>query len=201
MAATGTAAADPLVETAREYGLPAHEVEAIARRSAGRTCGDCTACCTVKSVRELGKPSQTACRHMCQGGCAIYERRPAGCREYACLWRQGLMESDQRLRPDQLGVIIDYEPFARMPGTVRLIVWEVVPGAAETDEVRRTVDKLLETYGQIKAVAYCAAHHPAHHDFPIDRETYPGEDASATLPIVAFDPLRGVTTYQFRKAG
>lgn len=201
MDATGRMAPDSLVEAAREHGLPTHEVQVIAERSAARVCGDCTACCTVKGVRELGKPSQTPCQHLCQAGCAIYARRPTSCRDYACLWRQGFIDGDTRLRPDQLGVVIDYEPFVRIPGTVRLIVWEVIPGAAETDEVRHVVDELLQTHEQIKAVAYCAAYQPAHHDFPIDRETYPGDDVPAILPIVAFDQARGVATYEFRKAG
>lgn len=192
---------DPLVEAAREHGLPPDEVEAIARRIGGRSCGDCTACCSVKSVRELGKPSQTACRHLCQNGCAIYEARPTSCREYACLWRQGLIEGDERRRPDNLGVLIDYEPFARMPGTVRLVVWEMVPGAAHSQKVQYVINKLLATYRQIKAVAYCAAGQPAHHDFPIDRQAYPGDEPPPNLPIVRFDSVRGVATYDFRKAG
>lgn len=200
MDADGLAGHDPLVEAAEQNGLSPQEVAAITERINGRTCGDCTACCRVKSVRELGKPSQTACRHLCQGGCASYASRPASCREYACLWRQGLIEGDERRRPDRLGVLIDYEPFARIPGTVRLVVWEVVPGAAESEKVRYVVDKLLKTYKQIKAVAYCAAGQPAYDDFPIDRDSYPGDDLPVTLPFVAIDALRGVTTYQFRKA-
>jgi hypothetical protein len=200
MDADGMAGHDPLVEAAKENGLSAAEVAALARRVDGRSCGDCTACCSVKSVRELGKPSQVACRHLCQGGCTIYPRRPTSCREYACLWRQGLIEGDQRRRPDRLGVIIDYEPFARVRGAVRLVVWEVVPGAAKSEKVRYVVDKLLQTYKQIRAVAYCAAGQPAHDDFPIDRQTYPDDPLPATLPIVAFDAARRVTTYDFRKA-
>ncbi|HVA46395.1 MAG TPA: hypothetical protein VNH11_08480 [Pirellulales bacterium] len=192
---------DPLVEAARAHGLPPEQIEIVARRAAGRSCGDCTACCAVKSVRELGKPSQTACRHVCQAGCGIYDRRPASCRDYACLWRQGLIEGDQRRRPDQLGVLIDYEPFAGMPGTLRLVVWEVVPGAAQSEKVRYLVDKLLQAHTQIKAVAYCAAGQPAQHDFPIDRQAYPGDDPPPTLPIVSFDSARGVATYEFRRAG
>lgn len=192
---------DSLVEAARQHGLPPQDVQAIANRTTGRSCGDCAACCTVKAVRELGKPSQTACRHLCQTGCAIYARRPISCSDYACLWRQGFIEGDEAWRPDQLGAVIDYEPFARIPGTVRLVVWEVVPGAAQSEKVRCAVDKLLEAYPQIKAVAYCAAHQPAHHDFPIDRAAYPGDDSPAVLPIVGFDQARGVLTYEFRKAG
>jgi hypothetical protein len=192
---------DPLVEAARRHGLQPQEVAAIARRSEGRSCGDCTACCTVKSVRELGKPSQTRCQHICAAGCAIYEQRPASCGEYACLWRQGLIEGDERRRPDRLGVLIDYEPFSREPGTLRLVVWEIVTGMAHSEKVRYVVDKLIKAHKQIRAVAYCAAGQPAHHDFVVDRQTYPGIDPPVTLPIVAFDPIWGVPTYDFRKAG
>lgn len=192
---------DPLVAAAQEHGLPPKEVEAIALRIGGRSCGECTACCTVKGVRELGKPTQIACQHLCANGCGIYERRPQSCRDYACLWRQGLIDGDERRRPDKLGVLFDYEPFAGMPGTVRLVVWETVPGAAQSEKVQYIVGKLLRTYKQIKAVAYCAAGRPAHHDFPIDRQSYPGDNGPMILPIVRFDAARGVTTYEFRKAG
>lgn len=192
---------DPLVEAAREHGLPPREIDAIAERTAGRTCGECSACCQVKSVRELGKPSQTACRHLCHAGCGIYDRRPTSCREYTCLWRQGFIEGDDRRRPDKLGALIDIEPFSKVPGTLRLVVWEIVPGAARGEKVRYLVDKLLKSHQLIKAVAYCEAGQPAHHDFPIDRQMYPGDDAPATLPIVSFDAARGVTTYEFRRAG
>lgn len=201
MESTGSAASDPLVEAARERGLPAAEVRAIALRIAGRVCGDCDACCTIKAVRELGKPSQAACRHLCQTGCAIYDQRPKSCREYACLWRQGYINGDECWRPDQLGVVIDYEPFVRIPGTVLLVVWEIVPGAAESQHVRHVIDQLLAAHKQIKAVAYCAAGQQVQHDFPIDREAYPGDDVPPAPPIFAFDQARGVATYQFRKAG
>lgn len=199
---TGLAAdSDSIVEAARLNGLPSEEIALIAERSQGRTCGNCTACCFVKAVRELGKPSQTACRHLCGGGCGVYADRPRSCRDYACLWRQGMVDGDERRRPDRLGVIIDYEPFARIPGTIRLVVWELVPGAAQSEKVRYVVDRLVRTHKQIKAVAYCQAGQPAYHDFPINRQDYPGEDVPLTLPIVSFDSARGVTNYDFRKAG
>jgi hypothetical protein len=192
---------DPLVAAAEEHGLPAHEVEAIAKRIAGRSCGECTACCSVKGVAELGKPAQTDCHHLCGGRCNIYPLRPKSCRDYACLWRQGWIEGDERRRPDKLGVLIDYEPFAKIPGSVLLVVWEIVPGAADNQKVRFIVDKLLATHKQIKAVAFCAAGQPTRHDFPIDRQTYPGDDAPTILPIVSFDSARRVLTYEFRHAG
>lgn len=199
---TGSAVgADAVVEAARSNGLSAEEVAVIAARSRGRSCGECTACCFVKAVRELGKPSQTACRHLCGGQCGIYGKHPRSCRDYACLWRQGLVEGDERQRPDRLGVIIDYEPFSRIPGTIRLVVWEVVPGAAQSEQARNVVDGLVRAHPEIKAVAYCDAGQPAHHDFPINRQDYPGDAPPPTLPIVSYDAARGVTNYEFRKAG
>jgi hypothetical protein len=97
--------------------------------------------------------------------------------------------------------MIDYEPFVRIPGSVRLVVWEVVPGAAQSEKVRFVVGKLLETHPQIRAVAYCAAGKPIQHDYPIDRQTYPGVDPPQTPPIVSFDSVRHVITYEFRHAG
>lgn len=201
MDASGLSGHDPLIEAAQKHGSSPEELAALAQRINGRSCGECTACCTVKSVRELGKPSQRACRHLCQSGCGIYDQRPTSCRDYTCFWRQGLIDGDARRRPDRLGVLIDCEPFARIEGSLRLVVWELVPGAAKSEKVRYIVDKLVAKYKQIKAVAYCAAAQPAHDDFPIDRQSYPGQRPPALPPIVAFDRARGIATYEFRKAG
>lgn len=191
--------ADAIVAAAIAHGLPAGEIAAIEKRVSGRACGECTACCRIKGVPELGKPTQRACTHLCAAGCAMYAARPTSCREYACLWRQGLVEGDERRRPDKLGVMIDFEPFARIPGTLRLVVWEVTPGAMHSDKVRYVVDKLLRTYRQIKAVAWCAAGEAAHHDYAIDRDAYPGDDLPATLPLVRFDAAHGVVNYEYRR--
>ncbi len=53
----------------------------------GRACGSCTLCCKTVAVEALAKPSGTACPNAlpCKG-CAIYDRRPAGCREFYCEW-------------------------------------------------------------------------------------------------------------------
>ena len=191
---------DPLVAAAIDRGLSADEVRTIEARIAGRVCGECTACCTIKSVPELGKPTQAACTHLCQSQCAIYASRPASCREYACLWRQGFVEGDERRRPDRLGVILDHEPFPPIPGTVRLVVWEIEPGAMHSEKVRFVIDKLLKAHKAIKAVAYCAAGQMAHHNFPVNRAAYPGEDARPAAPLVGYDPVRGVVVYEYRKA-
>lgn len=81
-----------------------------------RTCGDCTACCTVAAVAELEKPADTACRHAVAGGCAIYEERPQSCRAFHCGWRR-LPWLPTMFRPDRCGVIVmlEHAPAAANP--------------------------------------------------------------------------------------
>jgi hypothetical protein len=55
--------------------------------SGNRTCGDCTLCCKVMAIEELGKPAGAWCPHCRPGrGCLIYSDRPAECRTFSCLW-------------------------------------------------------------------------------------------------------------------
>jgi hypothetical protein len=108
--------------------------------TAGFDCGDCTACCTVLAVTELRKPMRIACEHICRDGCRIYHERPAGCRQFNCLWLRGAIRSrnipadssvnaelaaDEALRPDHSGVIWDYfvDSLTRLPCLVAFEVW------------------------------------------------------------------------------
>ena len=52
-----------------------------------RACGDCTLCCKVMAIEELGKPVGRWCPHCRPGrGCHIYGNHPAECRNFNCLW-------------------------------------------------------------------------------------------------------------------
>lgn len=75
----------------------------------GRTCGDCTACCTVMAIDkpDIQKQAGVTCRH-CRGGCTIYETRPGLCRDFHCGWRQ-LPILDDSWRPDRSGVFVEIE--------------------------------------------------------------------------------------------
>jgi hypothetical protein len=92
-----------------------------------RSCGDCTACCTVLRVDELRKLGGVACAALGAGGCTIYPRRPHICRAYRCLWLQGQLELEDR--PDRLGAVVD---LVHEGGAALLAIREAVPGA--TDE-------------------------------------------------------------------
>jgi hypothetical protein len=73
-----------------------------------RSCGECTACCTVLGIKELSKPPHAPCVHLksgCDGsGCGIYPNHPPECSDYSCLWHAGW--GNYADRPDQSGFIV-----------------------------------------------------------------------------------------------
>jgi hypothetical protein len=96
--------------------------------AAGRSCGDCTACCTVLAVHELCKPMRWACDHVSCAGCRVYDRRPQSCRDFNCQWLLGMISGDDSTRPDRLGVLFDcYQSTATHKS--RLVAFEVWEGA------------------------------------------------------------------------
>jgi hypothetical protein len=95
---------------------------------AGRSCGECTACCTVLSVAEIRKPMRWACEYVQCGGCRIYDKRPPACRDFNCLWLRGAIAGDESHRPDKLGVMFDFF-FSTATNQVRFIAFELWNGA------------------------------------------------------------------------
>lgn len=73
---------------------------------AGRSCGDCTVCCTFPTIDkpEIQKKSGTSCKHCTAQGCAIYETRFPVCRGYYCAWRTVDIFGED-WRPDKSGVL------------------------------------------------------------------------------------------------
>lgn len=77
-----------------------------------KTCGGCTACCTILPIPEIGKAAHHVCRfqrdalNIAGPGCATYETRPSSCRGWSCVWLtdEGLSDA---LRPDRCGVVFD----------------------------------------------------------------------------------------------
>jgi hypothetical protein len=87
-----------------------------------RICGACTACCTVMGVVELNKANYQPCSHEC-GKCGIYKSRPSACRTWSCGWLLGVIEGDERRRPDQLGLLFNREDLSGKPMMVAYEVW------------------------------------------------------------------------------
>lgn len=78
------------------------------------SCGACSECCRQLEVAEIGKPWNMACPHQRfgrDGCCAIYEKRPAACGSFRCLWLASQDRSNVHehlpvgLRPDKTRVV------------------------------------------------------------------------------------------------
>lgn len=76
-----------------------------------RQCGECTLCCRLLPVPQLGKLAGQRCphqRHSC--GCAIYATRPNSCRLWVCQWRNDPEHTADLRRPDRSHYVIDIMP-------------------------------------------------------------------------------------------
>ena len=69
-----------------------------------RECGDCTLCCTLLAVEELGKKARSACEHESCSKCSIYETRPQSCRDFECLWLKGVVP--ESVKPNKCHVVL-----------------------------------------------------------------------------------------------
>lgn len=83
--------------------------------TSARACEECTACCEIVAVEELGKPHYAKCEH-CAVGCSIYEKRPASCKYFACLWKSIASPASKTIplvegahRPDKIGAMFGFE--------------------------------------------------------------------------------------------
>lgn len=106
-----------------------------------RTCGPCSACCTVLGIAALEKPMGVACQHQGPDGCAVYEDRPAECRKFVCGWLAGYCRDGDR--PDVVGLLLsgssDGAPFAEFKPT---LVHEVREGAFMEPANRAFIERL-----------------------------------------------------------
>lgn len=96
----------------------------------GRSCDGCTVCCTVMAVPELHKGSRRACDHVGRDGCRAHDTRPESCRLFHCAWLRGAIDGGDDMRPDALGVMVDYF-IERGTGAEHLIAFELWAGAIE----------------------------------------------------------------------
>lgn len=66
-----------------------------------RTCGECTLCCKILAVPELGKAADEWCEHAHRPvGCDVYATRPGSCRNFTCSWL--VQKIPDSLRPDRI---------------------------------------------------------------------------------------------------
>ena len=78
-------------------------------------CGECSVCCTALRIdkkeifwKDGDKEAGVLCEKNLECECSVYEKRPAACSKYECLWLQlsKLMDMNPDFRPDNLGVIV-----------------------------------------------------------------------------------------------
>lgn len=75
-----------------------------------RKCGDCTLCCRLVPVVELGKKAGERCQHQrYHKGCAIYGKHPVSCRLWSCKWLVDGAAAGLP-RPDRAHYVIDIMP-------------------------------------------------------------------------------------------
>lgn len=120
--------------------------------SAHRSCGDCTACCTVMGVKSIEKPAYTRCEKLVAlgsasaraSGCSIYTTRPDDCRDFSCLW----LQDDGRVlrnmeRPDHVGLMFDVTQKDAKIGQA-LIARAVRPGAFNEPAAKKLIERLAK---------------------------------------------------------
>jgi len=80
------------------------------KRANLKVCGDCSLCCKVYDIDDLGKKAGHACNHQRPGtGCGVWGLHPQICQDFKCLW---LKHEDMTAlwRPDICGFVLRLEP-------------------------------------------------------------------------------------------
>lgn len=93
-----------------------------------KPCGDCSACCELMGVQELGKPYGVNCNHQCAAGCAIYANRPQSCRDFLCVWKI-VPDMPLEMRPDKSGIMYHIDLLGDGKGTLALFICETYAGS------------------------------------------------------------------------
>lgn len=96
----------------------------------GRQCGECSMCCKLMEIEELGKPIGVWCAYVRKGnGCAIYSERPPSCAAFGCGYLHWPM-AGEHWRPSKCKMVLVAEDMSRMaihvdPSTPN--VWKAQP--------------------------------------------------------------------------
>lgn len=128
-----------------------------------RRCAGCTACCTVMGIPDLS-PEFEDCKHIdvrpkgqLVAGCGIYKDRPDDCRDFQCLWLQGLPMLEDGDRPDMLGVVYAHGEWDRDKDLMIVQAYEFREGAASSARAR-AINKVLRNMGYAVVVINVKKH-------------------------------------------
>lgn len=116
-----------------------------------RTCGTCTVCCKTHGIVELNKLPNVLCPHvdkLCHN-CAIYPTRPQTCRDFECLWLQGVQWLEESDKPEKSKVVwdvCDAPPGLQQQGIEQYLqCHELMPGASRKERVERLINFIIQT--------------------------------------------------------
>lgn len=162
-----------------------------------RACGGCDACCTVMAVRELEKPTWTACRHRPadRPGCSIWGAHPASCRTFHCLWRQEPAVLPDRLFPPDCGFLLSVGDLDRWPLAVQVCALPGRRHAWNTPENRAVFAGLSAAWNCV--VTITGEDGRATHAFSprgrvysrtLNPEVFPQDGAAVAVPAADYGP-------------
>ena len=116
----------------------------------GRACGECTLCCKILKIGEIGKPQFEWCPPCAVGkGCTIFADRPQTCRTFLCSY---LVSPDlgEEWKPSKARFVLTYDK-----GPNRISV-HVDPGRIDAwrkepyfTQIRRWGQTVARTRGQV----------------------------------------------------
>jgi hypothetical protein len=112
-----------------------------------RSCGECSACCTVMSVDmdekgKVTKPAGVRCEHAKNGGgCAVYGSHPVDCKVFRCGWLDGA--GKKKDRPDKSGVVLKPASIDSIERNELAVLMEGRPGALKSRAGKRLLRQSL----------------------------------------------------------
>jgi hypothetical protein len=134
-----------------------------------RRCNECTLCCKLLPIAEIGKAANTRCTHQRIGkGCRVYDGPafPKSCATWSCMWLTDAATKDL-MRPDRAHYVIDVMPdFITVeqhdgspPVTIAVIqVWvdPKYPHAHRDPALRTYLAHRAEKFDQLALIRYDA---------------------------------------------
>lgn len=124
-----------------------------------RRCNECTLCCTLLPVAEIGKGASQKCLHQRAKGCRIHQAEgyPLGCQLWSCAWLAD--ESFPLPRPDRAGYVVDLTPeFVEINGKAISVVQVWVdprsPDAHRDPGLRAWLADLWDEHRQLALVRF-----------------------------------------------
>lgn len=145
-----------------------------------RKCGECKACCTSVGVKELGKPFNMACKHLCEKGCGIYGKHPDSCKGYHCGWAIGFGEFSDR--PDKLGAL-----FHAMEDEGLWIDVFLLRQGVDTERIAALATAIARV-SEAKGVRFIRYDQVMNTDYPINLKDYPGGENVGEGTVWQYEP-------------